>query len=103
LIGMSVHPFGDPVFDDEFAAETLDIDVREFHTYAAVWTPDDVAFFVDGQHVKTVGQSPSYPMQFMLGIYEFADERAAPHGSYPKQFTVDYFRGWRRVVTERDA
>jgi beta-glucanase (GH16 family) len=74
--------------------------VREFHTYTAVWTPDDVTFFVDGQHVKTVGQSPSYPMQFMLGIYEFADETAAPHGSYPKQFTVDYFRGWRRVATE---
>jgi len=103
LIEMGVHPFGDPAIVDEFAAEPVDIDVREFHTYAAVWTPDDVAFFVDEKHVKTAEQSPSYPMQFMPGIYEFADKTAAPHGSYPKQFTVDYFRGWRRVETERDA
>lgn len=103
LIGMGVHPFGDPVIVDEFAAEPVDIDVREFHTYAAVWTPDDVAFFVDDQHVKTVEQSPAYPMQFMLGIYEFAGETATPPGPYPKQFTVDYFRGWRHIAPDRPA
>jgi hypothetical protein len=103
LIGMGVHPFGDPVIVDEFAAEPVDIDVREFHTYAAVWTPDDVAFFVDDQQVKTVEQSPAYPMQFMLGIYEFACETATPPGPYPKQFTVDYFRGWRHIAPDRPA
>lgn len=97
LIGMGVRAFSDPEIVDEFVAEPVDMDVREFHTYAAVWTPDDVAFFVDDQHVKTVGQSPSYPMQFMLGIYEFTGETAVPEGSYPKQFTIDYFRGWRRA------
>jgi hypothetical protein len=103
LIGMGVHPFGDPVIVDEFAAEPVDIDVREFHTYAAVWTPDDVAFFVDDQQVKTVEQSPAYPMQFMLGIYEFACETATPPGPYPKQVTVDYVRGWRHIAPERPA
>jgi hypothetical protein len=98
-IGMGLHPFGDPAIVDEFAAESIDIDVRQFHVYAAEWTPDWVAFFVDGQHVKTVHQSPDYPMQFMLGIYEFPDAPATPASSnaYPKEFTIDYFRSYRPV------
>src|SRR5918997_847362 len=70
-IGMGVHPFGDPEIEDDFAAETLPIDAREFHVYAADWTPDGVSFFVDGEHVKTTSQSPTYPMQLMLSLYEF--------------------------------
>jgi len=96
-VGMGLHPFGDATIDDEFSAETIAIDAREFHIYAAEWTPEYVAFFVDHQLVKTVEQSPAYPMQFMLGIYEFPDDdqSAEPARPYPKQFTVDYFRGYR--------
>jgi hypothetical protein len=57
-----------------------------------------VAFFVDHRLVKTVQQSPGYPMQFMLGIYEFPDDGAAPARPYPKQFAVDWFRGYRPVA-----
>jgi Glycosyl hydrolases family 16 len=93
-VGMGLHPFGDPHIDDEFAAEPLPIDAREFHVYAADWTPEHVAFHVDGERVKTVEQSPDYPMQLMLDIYEFPDgESTAP---YPKEFVVDYVRGSRR-------
>jgi beta-glucanase (GH16 family) len=96
-VGMGVHPFGDPTIVDEFAAEVVAIDAREFHVYAAEWTPDHVAFFVDHRLIKTVAQSPRYPMQFMLGIYEFPDDGTAPAQAhqYPKQFTIDYFRGYR--------
>jgi len=98
-VGMGVHPFGDPTINDEFSAETLHMDARDFHVYAAEWTPDHVAFFVDNQLVKTVQQSPSYPMQFMLGIYEFPDkaESELPPGRYPKQFVIDSFRGYGAV------
>jgi glycosyl hydrolase family 16 len=92
-VGMGVHPFGDPRIVDEFAAETLPIDAREFHVYAAEWTLEHVAFFVDDQHIKTVDQSPAYPMQLMLSIYEFAGEPSTR--GYPKRFTVDYVRGYR--------
>jgi Glycosyl hydrolases family 16 len=97
-VGMGVHPFGDPKIVDEFAAETLAIDAREFHVYAAEWTPERIEFFVDGDPVKTVNQSPEYPMQLMLNIYEFpGDSDDHPSGSgYPKAFTVDYVRGYRR-------
>jgi hypothetical protein len=93
-VGMGVHPFGDARIVDEFAAEQLPIDAREFHVYAAEWTPEHVAFSVDGEHVKNVQQSPSYPMQLMLGIYEFPGDRSATR--YPLRFTVDYVRGYRR-------
>jgi hypothetical protein len=101
-VGMGIHPFGDPGLKDEFAAESLAIDAREFHVYAAEWTPDGVAFFVDNELVKTARQSPSYPMQLMLGVYEFpADEFGdADDGAertHPKEFVVDYVRGWRRA------
>ncbi|HEY5741755.1 MAG TPA: glycoside hydrolase family 16 protein [Terrimicrobiaceae bacterium] len=100
-IGMGVHPFGDPAIHDEFAAETVAIDARGSHTYAAEWTPEDVAFYVDERLVKVVRQSPAYPMQFMLNIYEFVHDRpglpAAPD-RYPKTFVVEAFRGYRPVT-----
>jgi hypothetical protein len=96
-IGMGVHPFGDPRIVDDFSALELPIDVREFHVYAAEWAPEQVAFFVDGELVKTVAQAPDYPLQLMLSIYEFPgdtdDERAA--AAYPKEFVVDYVLGYR--------
>jgi hypothetical protein len=96
LVGLGVHPFGDPRIVDEFSRETIPIDAREFHVYAAEWTPDRVAFFVDGNAVKTVGQSPAYPMQLMLSMYEFPPAaRDAPTRPYPKAFVVDYVRGYR--------
>jgi glycosyl hydrolase family 16 len=99
-VGMGLHPFGDPRIRDEFSVEDLAIDARELHTYAAEWTPEHVAFFVDHRLVKLVEQSPAYPMQFMLGIYEFPDDgeadQPAPARPYPKEFVVDSFRAWPR-------
>ncbi|MFC7912676.1 glycoside hydrolase family 16 protein [Streptomyces sp. NPDC057386] len=100
-IGMGVHPFGDPRITDDFEAVELPVDVCDFHVYAAEWTPDRVLFYVDGRLVRTVEQSPCYPMQFMLGIYEFPDARraGAPTGTYPKEFAVDWFRAYRPVLS----
>jgi glycosyl hydrolase family 16 len=96
-VGMGVHPFGDPEIADDFAAEPVPIDARDFHVYAAEWTPDGVSFSVDGEQVRSVDQSPAYPMQLMLGIYEFPPESGAapPADSYPKELVVDYVRGER--------
>ncbi|MEV5496891.1 glycoside hydrolase family 16 protein [Nonomuraea fuscirosea] len=91
-IGMGLHPFGDPSIADDFTVETMPIDAREFHVYAVDWTPGRVSFFVDGQHVRTINQAPAYPMQLMLNIFEFE-----PGGVYPKEFTVDYVRGYAQA------
>jgi hypothetical protein len=104
-IGMGVHPFGDGAIVDDFTKEEVAIDVRDFHTYAVEWTAGYVAFYVDGRLTKVVRQSPSYPMQFMLGIYEFADGSALRSRSdaYPKEFVVDWFRGYRALSTSESA
>ena len=73
-VGMGLHPFGDPSITDAFSAESVRIDARQTHTYSVVWAPDFVAFYVDDRRIKVVHQSPSYPMQFMLSIYEFRGE-----------------------------
>ena len=98
-VGMGVHPFGDRTIVDEFAAEGVAIDARDFHTYAAEWTQSHVAFYVDGRLIKVVQQSPAYPMQFMLGVYEFADGPTlrSRADSYPKEFVIDWFRGYRPI------
>ncbi|WP_440082121.1 glycoside hydrolase family 16 protein [Streptosporangium sp. LJ11] len=100
-VGMGLHPFGDPEITDDFTVETLPIDAREFHVYAAEWTSEHVAFFVDGRRVRTVHQSPGYPMQLMLNIYEFPEPDGSPRPghAYPKRFTVDYVRGYRPVAS----
>ena len=100
-VGMGVHPFRDPHLLDDFERVRLEMDATAFHVYAAEWTPTHVNFYVDGGLVKTVDQSPQYPMQFMLGVYEFEPRDAAGTvgrrlPAYPKQFVVDYVRGYRR-------
>ena len=98
-VGMGIHPWADPALRDEFAAEAIAIDATQSHVYAAEWTPEHVAFYVDDTLVKVVGQSPSYPMQFMLNIYEFRDDRdlPSPPEAYAKMFVVERFTGYRPV------
>jgi hypothetical protein len=92
LVGMGIHPFGDPQLEDTFSKEPLAIDAAEPHEYAVEWIPGRSSFFVDGDLVKSDDQAPDYPMQLMLGIYEFSRESK---GGYPKEFWVDYVRGYR--------
>lgn len=93
-VGMGVHPFADPAVTDDFAAPRLPLDVRERHTYGVRWEPGRVAFYVDRRLVRVVGQAPDYPMQLMLGIYDFAGPSADPKG-YPQRFVVDRVLGHR--------
>ena len=96
-VGMGVHPFGDPRITDEWAQQPVAVDVTDFHVYAVEWAPEHVAFFVDDALVTVVGQSPGYPMQFMLGIYAFPDDDGAlPPASSPREFVVDRFTAYRR-------
>ena len=98
-VGVGIRPHQDGTLVDAFEKVRVPIDVHELHDYAAEWTPERVQFFIDGKSVKVVEQSPAYPMQFMLGIYEFpALPKAVPsptHDHYPKRFTVEYIRGYR--------
>ena len=99
-VGMGVHPFGDRRITNEWARQPVAVDVTDFHVYAVEWAPDHVAFFVDDALVTVVGQSPAYPMQFMLGIYAFpVPDGALPPASSAREFVVDWFRAYRRDGT----
>ena len=96
-VGYGVHPWGDMTITDEFYEDFLNIDAAHYHIYAVEWTPTHLDFYVDNVLIRTINQSPQYPMQFMLSIYE----RPLLHGGedmvspYPKKFTVDYLRAYQ--------
>jgi hypothetical protein len=99
-IRFGIHPWGDPALKEEFYEEVLLIDATRYHLYGLEWTPAHVDFYVDNVKIKTIHQSPNYPMQFMLGIYEHPFEGAwtgvyDPNAPYPKKFTIDYFRAYQ--------
>ncbi|HEU0295909.1 MAG TPA: glycoside hydrolase family 16 protein [Anaerolineales bacterium] len=99
-IRFGVHPWGDKNLQDEFYEEFLNIDAARYHIYGLEWTPTHLDFYVDNAKIKTIHQSPRYPMQFMLGLYEHPFEGAwtgiyDPSAPYPKKFTIDYFRAYQ--------
>jgi hypothetical protein len=88
-----VHPWGDPTLTDEFYRDPMEIDATAFHIYAIEWTPSGIEFYVDNRLTRSINQSPDYPLQIMLSIFELpgGDHDAA----YPKEFVVDYVRAYR--------
>jgi Glycosyl hydrolases family 16 len=89
--------WNDTGLKDECFEDWIDIDASEFHIYAVEWTPERVDFYVDNRKLRTIKQSPQYPMQFMLGIYERPHEVEASRlqTPFPKICEVDYFRGFQ--------
>lgn len=99
-VGVGLHPFGDPDITDDFRADRHAIDATEMHSYAVEWTESYVAFYLDHALVRVVHQSPRYPMQLMLNIYDFGDPARDPH-RYPKEFVVEHVRGYRPASPPR--
>jgi hypothetical protein len=92
VVGMGIHPFRDPALRDDFGTPRPPIDVTDFHVYAADWRPGRVDFFVDGTHVHAVRQAPDYPMQMMIGVFDFPGKSShTPAGQVPR-FVLDYVR-----------
>lgn len=82
-VGMGIHPFRDPALREDFATPRLQIDVTDLHVYAIDWRPGRVDFFLDGEHIRTVEQAPEYPMQMMIGVFDFpAKPAAAAHAAH---------------------
>ena len=92
-VGMGIHPFRDPALRDDFARPRPPVDVTDIHVYAADWHPGCVDFFVDGDHVRTVEQAQDYPMQMMIGVFDFPmSPAAAVHVGHVRLFAIDYVR-----------
>jgi hypothetical protein len=94
-IGMGIHKFNDPELEEDFSEDEHRIDVTQFHIYAAEWTKEKIIFLIDNVKVKEINQSPNYPMQLMLGIYEIPDViNTKTEKKYPKEFIIDYVKGY---------
>jgi hypothetical protein len=70
-VGIGVHRFRDPALVEEFSAERFPLDVTRFHRYGVDWRPDGLTFTIDGAVVRRLRQSPAYPMQLMIGVFDF--------------------------------
>jgi hypothetical protein len=91
LIGYGIKPWQDPSLRPDFHEDRLDLDVGEFHTYTLDWSASGVDFFVDGRLLRHLAQSPDYPMQLMLDLYELPGMATQERDSVAS-FTVDYVR-----------
>lgn len=97
-IGYGIHPWGDPQLTDAFYQDNFAIDARDFHIYAVEWAPTQLDFYLDNIRTRTISQSPAYPMQLMLSVYErpwLAAPQADGSSAYPKNFVVDYVRAYQ--------
>lgn len=106
VVGLGIHPFGDPNLTDDFRFLPVPFDASEPHTYAAAWEPGRTDWFIDDVHVVSLPQAPDYPMQLMLNLYDLPGDGppAARVGPYPKEAVVHHVRGYRRRgVADTDA
>jgi hypothetical protein len=95
-VGMGVKPFRDPTLREDFAAVRLPIDVAEPHTYAAEWAPGTSVLSVDGAVVRELDQAPAYPVQLMIGVFDFPARAAGRAPGFVPELVVSGVRGAQR-------
>ena len=92
-LGSGIHRFRDPRLTEEFSVLTQEIDVSTLHRYAIDWQPDRVRFLVDDVELKVLDQAPDYPMQLIIGLFDFPDRYSAADAAVVPELVV------RRVRT----
>ena len=94
-IGMGVRRLRDPALVGEFSADPLNIDLADPHTYGVDWQPGSLEFIVDGEVVRRADQAPDYPMQLMIGVFDFPAKAGAEDENLPiPELVVSHVRGW---------
>ena len=88
-LGHGIKAINDPGLTTDFIAPRLPFSPEHHHIYASEWDPAGVSFYFNGRLLRRVEQSPAYPMQFMLNVYELK-----PTGAPPPLLQVDWFRGY---------
>ncbi len=94
-VGNGVHRFRDPALTEDFTGEPLPIDVAEFHTYGVDWRPESLTFTVDGAQLRQLDQSPHYPVQLMIGVFDFPAKAPPGQMNVPvPELVVSHVRGY---------
>lgn len=75
-----------------------DID-NEFHIYGLEWNEDELIFYFDNKEFRRIKVKIDHRLTTLLGIYtnSWGGDDA---GMYPKEFTIDYFRIYKRLDTK---
>lgn len=89
-LGHGIKAINDPRLVTDFVAPRLPFSPEHHHIYGAQWDPEGVSFSFNGRVLRRINQSPAYPMQFMLNVYELKSL-----GHPPPTMQVDWFRGYR--------
>ena len=95
VIGYGIHSFGDPNLVDEFYEHHFDICVSDWNVYSVKWEEQQIAFYLNGEKIRVIHQSPNYPMQLMLNLYDLKNiknERNRIEVDYVNVYQQDIYR-----------
>jgi hypothetical protein len=92
-VGMGIHRFRDPALTEAFTKVRLELDPSVDHDYAVGWSEDAVELLVDGLTVHRLEQSPDYPMQLMIGVFDFPAKRPTDAEPFVPELVVSRVRG----------
>jgi len=102
-VGLGIKAFADPALHQEFATERVTLDIATFHTYGVDWRPGSVRFTIDGRQVRRVDQSPDYPLQLELGVFDFPDRPARAGDPEVPALVVSHVRVRPLTTGQRDG
>lgn len=92
-VGRGIKKIHDPNLITEIDDGKLPITVSDWHIYSMNWTPSGIEFLVDGKAVTNTHQSPDYPMQLMLNLYDLPSDHDRSH-QIEAAFEIDSLRAW---------
>lgn len=94
-VGVGIKAFRDPALSQDFAAPRVRIDVVEPHLYAVAWDADEAVFSVDGTVLRRCARPPTYPLQLMLGVFDFPQWSTGDDDHLVPRLVVDRIAGTR--------
>jgi Glycosyl hydrolases family 16 len=92
-VGVGVKRLRDPGLRQDFSTVRLPLDVAAFNTYAVEWRPGSLVFAVNGSVVRRVDQAPDYPVQLMIGVFDFPTKSIGGDDALVPELVVSHVRG----------
>ena len=90
---MGIKAFRDPALTQAFRADPRALDVTRFHTYGVEWRPGALGFDIDGEVVQRLDQAPDYPVQLMIGVFDFPATEVGDTEAEVAEMVVSHVRG----------
>lgn len=82
--GARLRAATDPRLVEDFTAPRLAIDVTSYHVYAVTWGLRGAEFSIDNVIIHRSTTATSYPMQVMIGVFDFPSWRAGDEHLTPE-------------------